>query len=138
MMSWSTHDQNGKEKENEIGIGRVHRLWERKTLKTMEVQIIQKEYVIRKRARMNKEETNYQKEKREIEKERKKRDGKDKEKREMEKKERENVVSIVQVTNVMRMVTRGMHPLLFLRSPSPFFFGKTEIKKNETRKNEFS
>lgn len=86
MMSWSTHDQNGKEKENEIGIGRVHRLWERKTLKTMEVQIIQKEYVIRKRARMNKGETSYQKEKREIEKERKKRDGKDKEKREMERK----------------------------------------------------
>jgi hypothetical protein len=47
-------------------------------------------------------------------------------------KERENVVSIVQVTNVMRMVTRGMPPPpLFLRSPSPFFFGKTEIKKNE-------
>jgi hypothetical protein len=28
-------------------------------------------------------------------------------------KERENVVSIVQVTNVMRMVTRGMHPFSF-------------------------
>ncbi len=80
MMSWSTHDQNGKEKENEIGIDREHRLWERKTLKTMEVQIIQKEYVIRQRARMNKEETSYQKEKREIEKERKKRDRKGKKK----------------------------------------------------------